>query len=876
MSEAIRITDTTRDSYMKMGKNNNGLHCDNHDLSRQDLGFIPSGNVVLSSTYVGKILGADQLLVILCYRYQESGIGYWILSMTISGSGTTCYTYSPPLPVSSLLPVSSPLPVSPPPPASPTHLLGYRAAMIWLRAEAPYTSHPPPLGTRSERACLLLLLDHQEVLEQTMIRLLPWIGMIRLYLVQDTYEVYSRLADAQDARADFLVRPWCGSLLEASDTACTEVMSSRTTVLAQQSEIAALRAADRTRQAQLAETLRLMSTLQAQVTALQSIKFSCDLKKMAPKRTTRSTLATTTTPTTTSVTNGQLKAMIDQGVTDALAARDANKIINGDDSHNSGTSVRRIEGTTRECTYTDFLKCQPLKFKGTEGVAVGHDSAYGMPWKILMKMMTNKYCPRNESKKLEMEIWDLKNTGKAYAVGSGEKKTYGGSKPLCPKCNYHHDGPCAPKCHKCNRVGHLARDCRSATNTSTTNNQRGNGAGPKPTCYECGAQRHFKRECPKLKNNNQGNPVGNGNAPTRAYAVGNAGTNPNANVVMGTFLLNNHYATILFDTGVDRSFVSTAFSSLIDIIPTTLDYGVDVELADSRIIYVNTLIRGCTLNFLNHPFNINLMLVEMGSFDVIINMEWLSKYQVVIVCAEKIVHIPWGNETLIVRGDGSSDEHGSRLNIISYTKTQKYLLKARAPYRLAPSEMKELSDQLKELSDKGFIRPSSSPWGAPVLFVKKKDGSFRMCIDYRELNKLMVKNHYPLPRIDDLFDQLLVGPRGLLKDRLRSIVIIIRRVLLAFYRRFIEGFLKRCQHNDKLSQKSANNLDLPEGCEDFIVYCDASNNGLGVELMQREKNELNMRQHRWLEFLSDYDCKIRYHPRKVNVVADTLSRKERD
>ncbi|GKF16897.1 hypothetical protein Tco_0061815, partial [Tanacetum coccineum] len=79
---------------------------------------------------------------------------------------------------------------------------------------------------------------------------------------------------------------------------------------------------------------------------------------------------------------------------------------------------------------------------------------------------------------------------------------------------------------------------------------------------------------------------------------------------------------------------------------------------------------------------------------------------------------------------------------------------ARAPYRLAPSEMKELSEQLKELSDKGFIRPSSSPWGAPVLFIKKKDGSFRMCIDYRELNKLIVKNRYPLPRIDDLFDQL--------------------------------------------------------------------------------------------------------------------------
>ncbi|GJR10543.1 putative reverse transcriptase domain-containing protein [Tanacetum coccineum] len=332
----------------------------------------------------------------------------------------------------------------------------------------------------------------------------------------------------------------------------------------------------------------------------------------------------------------------------------------------------------------------------------------------------------------------------------------------------------------------------------------------------CGVQGHFRSDCPKLKNGNQGNRAGNGNAVARAYVVGSAGTNPNSNVVTGTFLLNNRYASILFDTGADRSFISTAFSSLMDIIPTTLDHGYDVELADGRIIWVNTLIRGCTLNFLNHPFNIDLMPVEMGSFDVIIGMDWLAKYHAVIVCDEKLVRVPFGDKILIFHGDGSNNGHESRLNIISCTKTQKYLLKgcpiflahvttkkaedkskekrpddvpivqdflevfpedlpgipptrqvefqidlipgaapvARAPYRLAPSEMKELSDQLKELSDKGFIRPSSSPWGAPVLFVKKKDGSFRMCIDYRELNKLTVKNRYPLPRIDDLFDQL--------------------------------------------------------------------------------------------------------------------------
>ncbi|GKC65543.1 putative reverse transcriptase domain-containing protein, partial [Tanacetum coccineum] len=337
-----------------------------------------------------------------------------------------------------------------------------------------------------------------------------------------------------------------------------------------------------------------------------------------------------------------------------------------------------------------------------------------------------------------------------------------------------------------NKVGHLALDCRSTATANNANNQRGTELGQKPTCYECRVQGHFKRECPKLKNNNnRGNQVGGGNAPAKVYAVGHAGTNPDSNVVTGTFLLNNRYASVLFDTGSDRSFVSTAFSSQIDITPTALDHYYDIELADGRIIRLNTILRGCTLNILNHPFNIDLMPVELGSFDAIIGMD----------CNR-------GNE--------------AHLHIISYTKTQEYMLKgcpvflenvttketedksekkrledvsivrdfpdvfpedllglpptrqvefqinlipgaalvARAPYRLAPSEMKELSEQLKEISDKGFIRPSSSPWGAPVLFVKKKDGSFRMCIDYRELNNLTVKNRYPLPRIDDLFDQL--------------------------------------------------------------------------------------------------------------------------
>nr|GEY39809.1 putative reverse transcriptase domain-containing protein [Tanacetum cinerariifolium] len=261
------------------------------------------------------------------------------------------------------------------------------------------------------------------------------------------------------------------------------------------------------------------------------------------------------------------------------------------------------------------------------------------------------------------------NVARAYTAEQGDRKPYGGTKPLCLKCNYHHDGPCAPKYTKWNRAK-------------------------------------------------------NGNAVARANAVGTAETNPNSNVV-------------------------------------------------------------------------------------------IVKYHVVIVCDKQLVRVPFGDKILIFHGDRSINGYKSRLNIISCTKTQRYLLKgcpvflahvtikaedkskekrledvpivqdfpevfpedlsgilptrqvefqidllpgatpvARAPYRLAPSEMKELSDQLKELADKGFIRRSSSPWGAPVLLVKKKDRSFQMCIDYRELNKMTVKNCYQLPRIDDLFHQL--------------------------------------------------------------------------------------------------------------------------
>ncbi|GJX43540.1 putative reverse transcriptase domain-containing protein [Tanacetum coccineum] len=410
------------------------------------------------------------------------------------------------------------------------------------------------------------------------------------------------------------------------------------------------------------------------------------------------------------------------------------------------------------------------------------------------------------------------------------------------------------------------------------------------------------KDCPKWKNNNnRGNQSGNAKAQAKVYAVGNARANPDNNVVTGTFLLNNRYASILFDTGADRSFVSTAFSSRIVITPTALDHDYNVELADGRIVGTMSL----------------------------------------LFVRKKIVRIPFGDKFNHVRGDGSSNKHGTRLNIISCAKAQEYLTKGchvflanitatkdedkskekrledvpvvqefpecytdeHGHHKISTSEMKELAEQLQELTDKGFIRPSSSPWGAPVLFVKKKDGSFLMCIDYRELNKLTVKNRYPLPRIDDLFDQLQGSSiyskidlsQGIdqatnswpclreaqnSSQKLQSSKKGLGAVLMQR-----EKVISYASRQLKIHEKNYTTHDLELGAVVFALKiwrhylygtkCTVFTDHKSLQHILDQK-ELNMRQRRWLELLSDYDCEIRYHPGKANVVADALSRKERE
>ncbi|GJV59538.1 putative reverse transcriptase domain-containing protein [Tanacetum coccineum] len=303
--------------------------------------------------------------------------------------------------------------------------------------------------------------------------------------------------------------------------------------------------------------------------------------------------------------------------------------------------------------------------------------------------------PRNNQ---QQQPHKKQNVSRAYTAGPGEKKAYTGNLPLCTKCNYHHIGQCTPKYGNCKKYGHTTNDCRVNTNNIKKKKNQKTGA-----CYECGNTGHIKKNCPKLKNRRNGN--GNGVAQGRAYALGGRDASPDSNVITGTFLLNNRYALILFDTGANRSFVSTTFSSLINITPTTLENHYDVELADGKIIGVNTIIRGCTLNFMNHPFNIDLMHVPLGSFDVIIGMDWITKYHGVIICDEKIVRVPFGKDTLIFQGDGSNQRKESRLNIISCTRAQKYLSKGYDIFlaHITTKEAKDTSEG-KRLEDVPIIR----------------------------------------------------------------------------------------------------------------------------------------------------------------------------
>nr|GEV10745.1 hypothetical protein [Tanacetum cinerariifolium] len=599
----------------------------------------------------------------------------------------------------------------------------------------------------------------------------------------------------------------------------------------------------------------------------------------------------------------------------------------GNENLNENNRGARL--VARECTYQDFMKCQPLNFKGTKGVVgltrwfekmetVFHIIYFPKKYQV-KELMAEVYCLRNEIQKMETKVWNLsvknndlaaytqrfqeltmlctkmvpeeedqverfigglsdniqgnviateptrlqnvvritnnlmdqklkgypvknaenkrrlevnqrdnhrqqppfkrpnvggQNVARAYTAGNNERKSYNGPLPLCNKCKLHHEGPCTMRCENCNKVGHLTRDCKVTNPTTST--QRGQVVNQIVLETRTGLVKQEEKHMCWMEETLT--PI---QMSSRVH----------------------FFSTTIIDSGADRSFVSTTFSTLLDVTPDTLDVSYVVKLADGRIFETNIVLRGYTLVLLGDPLNIDLMPVELGSFDAIIGMDWLANHHAVIICDEKIVRISYGDEVLIVQGDRGGKGEKSKLSIISCTKTHKHIKRgcliflaqvtkketgdklkekrledvptvrdflevfpedflgllptrqakfqidlvlgatpvARAPYRLAPSEMQELSTQLQEFSDKGFIRPKL---GAVVFALK-------MWRHYLYGTKCVVFTDYK--RLPHILDQ----------------------------------------------------------------------------------KELNMRQRRWLELLSDYDCEIRYHPRKANVVADALSQKKR-
>nr|GEV23524.1 putative reverse transcriptase domain-containing protein [Tanacetum cinerariifolium] len=469
-------------------------------------------------------------------------------------------------------------------------------------------------------------------------------------------------------------------------------------------------------------------------------------------------------------------------------------------------------GSPRDSTCFDLVK--------SKITTMGLEIVKQIPWTEIKQLMTAKFCPVEEVQKIEHELWNLKV--KEYNIVAYTQR-FNELALMCPRM-------VEPERVKVDAyIQGLTKNIKGEVTSSKPANLNeaaqskvlqgksvatGVIVHPIMTCYDYGEQDHTRNRCPKkVKQEETGEVCG------RAYAIKDAKPQ-GLNVVTGTFLLNNRYASVLFDSDSDKSYVDTRFSSMLNIEPVKIDTSYEVELADGRVVNMNTILKGCTLNLVNHIFEIDLMPIELGTFDVIIGMNWIVKHDVIIVCGEKVVHIPYGNKMLTVESDKSM----SQLKVIRFIKAHvpvihdfpevfpdsfprlpsprqvEFLIDlvpgvapvAHAPYRLAPSEMRELSVKLQELLEKGFIHPIMlfELTNAPAVFM---DLMNRVCKTY--LDKFVIV----------LIDDILVYSED--------------------------------------EEKHEKHLKII------------------LELLKKERY--------------DYDCKIRYHPGKVNVVADALSRKER-
>ncbi|GJX76252.1 putative reverse transcriptase domain-containing protein [Tanacetum coccineum] len=577
------------------------------------------------------------------------------------------------------------------------------------------------------------------------------------------------------------------------------------------------------------------------------------------------------------------------------------------------------------------LRGPALTWWNSKVAILGLDVANQMGWTEMKKLMTAEFCPVEELQRMENELWNLKgevtsskpanlneavcmahklmeqklqarnkrilegnkqkwenfqsgnSSGNARAMTTAlnEGKVSSGSLYVCERCFTRHVGQCTIKCHKCGKVGHKARYYKEKTVAMGANAQ------PIWTYFDCSEQGHTRNRCPNKAKQEEVRE-----ARGRAYAIKDAEPQ-GLNVVTGTLLLNNRYATVLFDSDSDRSFVDTRFSSTLDIDPVKIDTSYEVELSDGRI------------------------------------------HDAVIICGEKVVRIPYRNNTLTVKSDKGVSRLKKKpkekiLEDVHVIHEFPEVFPVDFPGLPPPRQMRELSEQLLELLEKGFIRPSSSPWGAPVLFVKKKDGSFQMYqlqglsvyfkIDLRSgYHQLHIKEEdIPITAFRTRYGhfEFQVMPFGL-TNAPAVFMDLMNRVCKPYLDKFVIVFINDILVYSKDKEEHGKHLKIilellkKERLEKVIAYasrqlkvyeenytthdlelvavvfalrlwrhylygtkCVVFTDHKSLQYILNQK-ELNMRQRRWIELLSDYDCEIRYHPGKANVVANALSRKER-
>ncbi|KAA3470880.1 DNA/RNA polymerases superfamily protein [Gossypium australe] len=371
----------------------------------------------------------------------------------------------------------------------------------------------------------------------------------------------------------------------------------------------------------------------------------------------------------------------------------------------------------------------------------------------------------------------------------------------CSQCGRHYSDECRASekaCFKCGSLEHFIRDCPEVGEKEKSQNARlgsiARGRPQRNPGNEMGSKTLSKEQTARDK----------GRAPARTYAIRAREEASSPDVITGTFSLCNTHVIALIDSGSTHSYICMKLVSNMSMPIESTEFVIRVSNPLGKYVLVDRVCKGCPLMIRGHCFPVDLMILPFDEFDVILGMVWLAIHDVIVNCGRKFIELKCENGDLI---RVKSDEQDKLSVVISSLLTQKYLRKGykayhafvmnaketnlriesvpivceypdvfpeelpglpsareiefgielapgTAPISITPTELKELKAQLQELTDKGFARLSFSLWGFPVLFVKKKDGSMRLCIDYRQLNKVTVKNKYPLPRIDDLFDQL--------------------------------------------------------------------------------------------------------------------------